>query len=539
MSIKAQYLRLSGADGDLGKDGKDESNSIENQRALIADFLESREEFKGCETREYVDDGYTGSNFKRPAFERMIEDVKKGIVDTIIVKDLSRFGRDYIGVGEYLEEIFPLFNIRFIAVNDRYDSNNYIGTTMGIEMVVANLVNSMYSRDAGKKLYSANKVKWEKGLSTTGAVPFGYMADPERKGRYVIDPEAAKIVRRVFDLALQGYNTHMIADRMNEEGHLIPGEYNRVHKVKAKENRSFLNPERIWDVHKVWRILTSEEYTGAMIMGKHKKVQGKKRKAPRSEWFITPNVNEAIVTQEEFEQAQLAIRPKAQPEGFGEINQYPLMGKVRCGNCRCTMNYRYCAYEELVWCKMGIQKLKHSHCSPKYFHYARIENAVFHDLKYHITLVKSLGGQVKERQEIYRKAERQAKKKQERVEIKVNALKAEKMRMYENYADGRVGIEEYKAEKERLDKEIEKLMEKAVVSLPPKVNENPDFPEAERQADIFGEAEKLTKEMADAFIESVYVHEEYRLEIVYRFADCLAEVQESLESTAAEYGKMA
>ncbi|MCC8101816.1 MAG: recombinase family protein [Clostridiales bacterium] len=538
MSIKAQYLRLSGADGDLGKDGKDESNSIENQRALIADFLENREEFKGCETREYVDDGYTGSNFKRPAFERMIDDVKKGIVDTIIVKDLSRFGRDYIGVGEYLEEIFPLFGIRFIAINDRYDSNNYIGTTMGIEMVVSNLVNSMYSRDAGKKLYSADKVKWEKGYSTTGRLPFGYKPDPNCKGRYVIDPEAAKIVRRIFDLALQGYDTGMIADRMNEEGHLIPSEYNRIHKIGSKTISSRLNPDLIWDRSKVWRLLTAEEYTGAMIMGKRKKIHGRPRQVPRSEWFITEGANEAIVTREEYEQAQLVIRQQAKAEGYA-INQYPLMGKVRCGNCRRTMGYLYQAYDEIVWCRIGAEKLKHSHCSKEKYIYTRIESAVFHDLKYHIALVKSLGGQVKERQEIYRKAERKAKKKQERVEIKVNALKAEKMRMYENYADGRVGIEEYKAEKERLDKEIEKLMEKAVVSLPPRVDENSDFPEAERQADIFGNAEKLTKEMADAFIESVYVHEEYRLEIVYRFADCLAEVQESLENTAAEYEKMA
>lgn len=537
MSIKALYLRLSGADGDLGKDGKDESNSIENQRALIADFLESREEFKDCETREYVDDGYTGSNFKRPAFERMIEDVKKCIVDTIIVKDLSRFGRDYIGVGEYLEEIFPLFNIRFIAINDRYDSNNYIGTTMGIEMVVANLVNSMYSRDAGKKLYSADKVKWEKGYSTSGRVPFGYIQNPERKGRYAIDPEAAKIVRRIFDLALVGWDTGMIAQKLNEEGYPIPSEYNKIHKITSKEVTNHLNPDCIWDRNKVWRILTAEEYTGAMIMGKRKKVGGNQRFAARSEWFITEGANEAIVTKDEFEEAQKVIRPKAKPEGFG-VNSYPLRGKIRCAHCRCTMQYRY-GYDEIVWCKTGAQKLKHSHCSPEKFLYSRIENAVFHDLKYHIALVKSLGGQVKERQETFKKAERMAKKKQERVEIKVNALKAEKMRMYENYADGRVGIEEYKAEKERLDKEIKKLMEKAVVSLPPRVDENPDFPEAERQADIFGDAEKLTKEMADAFIESVYVHEEYRLEIVYRFADCLAEVQKSLEDTAAEYEKMA
>ena len=125
----AFYLRLSMADGDLGKDNKDESNSIENQRLLLQSYVEASDEFEG-EATEYIDDGYTGTNFRRPAFQRMIEDAKKGKIHTILVKDLSRLGRDYIGVGDYLEQIFPVLGIRFIAVNTNYDSNKYIGKTI-------------------------------------------------------------------------------------------------------------------------------------------------------------------------------------------------------------------------------------------------------------------------------------------------------------------------------------------------------------------------------------------------------------------------
>ena len=155
----ALYTRLSRADGDLGEDGKDESNSIENQKALIYEYIESREEFAGMEIQEYVDDGYTGSNFDRPGFQKMMDAVRQKKITTIIVKDLSRFGRDYIGVGEFLEQIFPVLGVRLIAINNNYDSNDYIGTTMGLDVAVSNLVNTMYCRDAGKKLHSANEVK--------------------------------------------------------------------------------------------------------------------------------------------------------------------------------------------------------------------------------------------------------------------------------------------------------------------------------------------------------------------------------------------
>lgn len=153
---------------------------------------------------------YTGSNFDRPGFQQMMDGVRSGKIDTIIVKDLSRFGRDYIGVGEYMEQIFPLLGVRLIAINDNYDSDNYKGTTLGMDVVVSNLVNTMYCRDAGKKLRTANQVKWRKGITTASAAPFGYQFDPDKKGAFIIDLPAAKIVRRIFDLAILGLGTREI-----------------------------------------------------------------------------------------------------------------------------------------------------------------------------------------------------------------------------------------------------------------------------------------------------------------------------------------
>ena len=166
----AIYLRLSEADGDLGIDGKDESNSIENQRMLLHHYIEARDDLAG-EIIEYVDDGYSGTNFNRPAFKRMIEDAKKGKIQVIIVKDLSRLGRDYVVAGDYIEQIFPLLQVRFIAANNGYDSAGHADGNVGFDLAVSNLINTFYSRDLSKKIKAANKIRWKQGISTSGHAP--------------------------------------------------------------------------------------------------------------------------------------------------------------------------------------------------------------------------------------------------------------------------------------------------------------------------------------------------------------------------------
>lgn len=220
----AIYLRLSLADGDLKKGSKDESNSIENQRMLLHDYIGKQEDLFG-EIVEYVDDGYTGTNFNRPAFQKMIVDLKQGDIKVIMVKDLSRLGRDYIGVGDYIEQIFPLMGVRFIAVNNTFDSMKLNNGTPGIEVAVSNLVNNMYSRDIAKKVRAALETNWKNGKATCTNVPFGYVWNKKGGQRWEIDPEAAASVKKVFELALSGRNTTQIAYGMNELNLPTPGLY--------------------------------------------------------------------------------------------------------------------------------------------------------------------------------------------------------------------------------------------------------------------------------------------------------------------------
>ena len=214
----ATYLRLSRSDGD-----QQESNSIKNQRALLNDYMGKHPELHKFD--EYVDDGYSGTNFNRPAFQKMVVDLKQGDIKVIMVKDLSRLGRDYIGVGDYIEQIFPLMGVRFIAVNNSFDSMKLNNGTPGIEVAVSNLVNNMYSRDIAKKIRAALETNWKNGKATCTNVPFGYVWNKKGGQRWEIDPEAAPCVKKVFELALSGRNTTQIAYGMNELNLPTPGLY--------------------------------------------------------------------------------------------------------------------------------------------------------------------------------------------------------------------------------------------------------------------------------------------------------------------------
>mgnify|MGYP002530559280 FL=1 len=217
--VIGKYIRLSQADQDMmKKENKTESESISHQRDLIQRYINSHADLKGCEVREFYDDGYSGTNFNRPSFERLLEQIKKGEINCVIVKDFSRFGRDYIELGDYLERIFPFLGVRFISVNDGYDSNDYKGTTGGLDVVLKNIVYDFYSKDLSVKVTTAKRAKMKRGEYIGGHVPYGLLRDPADKHKLVIDPEAAAVVREIFDMATEGKKLVEIARYLNEKG---------------------------------------------------------------------------------------------------------------------------------------------------------------------------------------------------------------------------------------------------------------------------------------------------------------------------------
>ncbi|MCD8013687.1 MAG: recombinase family protein [Lachnospiraceae bacterium] len=326
-SVKAgSYSRLSREDGD-----KLESDSIRNQRDLISDYAAR----KGISiAEEYIDDGYSGTTFDRPAFQRMMEDVKKKKVNCIIVKDLSRLGRNYIETGRYLEQIFPFLGVRFIAINDHYDSMNQSGDADQIIIPFKNLINDAYCRDISIKIRSQLDVKRKNGKFIGSFAAYGYLKDPEDKNHLVIDEVAAEIVRTIFGLKLNGYSAQRIALQLDEMKILPPLEYKRMSGLNFNSGfRSGLSPH--WSVMTVNRILHNELYIGTLVQGKNRKINYKvkeSRPVNEDEWIRVEDTHDAIVPPAVFDTVQrlTALDTRTAPD---EGSVYILSGFLRCGDC--------------------------------------------------------------------------------------------------------------------------------------------------------------------------------------------------------------
>jgi DNA invertase Pin-like site-specific DNA recombinase len=525
----ALYLRLSESDGDLGVDGKDESNSIENQRLLLRDYVEEREDLEG-DVQEYVDDGYSGTNFERPAFKCMLEDAKKGNIQVIIVKDLSRLGRDYITAGDYIEQIFPMLNVRFIAANNGYDSSKFTGGTMGFDMAVSNMINTFYSRDLSKKLKAANRTRWKKGISTSGSAPFGYIIHRGDKREWRIDPDAAAIVRMIFEKALDGLNTTEIAAYLNENNKPTPWVYNQTHhNWKLAEFRTKME-ERLWDTSKVWSVLKRYEYTGAMVMGRRKSicVGGKGVTQPKDEWTVVEEVHEAIVTHEEFEQANLVIRDRKNPK-YIMTNRYPLKSKLFCGNCRRRLAYETTTYKEIVCCRHGRQVGKYSECDKEEYSVKQLEEIVFRSIHELIGTMEKLGVQAGEIAANNRAKNREYRK---TIALEVEQLKAEKIRLYERYADQLITKEIYLLKKQQASERLTQL-EEAEKQKTEVIREQDEIKETAdgvtNLARRFRNEEKISEQLVRAFIDGVYVYHKDQVEVKFLLEDEMQKLVQCIE----------
>lgn len=519
MDIIAFYLRLSLVDGDLGKNNKDESNSIENQRLLLQSFVESMDELDG-EIKEYIDDGYSGTNFNRPAFQEMIEDAKKGKIDVLLVKDLSRLGRDYIGVGDYLEQIFPIMGVRVIAINSQYDSNNYVGKTMGLEMSITNLVNTLYSRDLSKKYKSCIQTKWKQGVSTGGRIPFGYKKAEDRQ--WEIDEEPAKIVRMVFELAMKDYNTAMIANELNERGIPTPGKFRVQRNEKIAWNRKVTEEEWLWDTRIVWMVLRNYAYTGALVQGKTSRIRvggSETRRTKKHQQFITENHHKGIVTHEEFELAQLVIGNQKQ-KGFARDAGFSLKGKVKCGNCGLKMMYNYGAMP-VVYCGHTAAVGSMSTCDKTRYSAAKIERIVLVALRKQLEIFQSMAKILEEGEE---KNKTNLPAMQRNMEQELEKLKAERIRQYEAYAEGVVNQETYLKNKKDLNEKIEIIQDKyEQIQEVTSVEDNlmKDIRIVEKNAEEVNILKKMTRHIAETFVEEITIYDSEKIEIRFVFDDLL------------------
>lgn len=329
IGITALYCRLSRDDGT-----ESESNSIGNQKKLLS---QKAKEMGLTDTKYYVDDGYTGTNFNRPGFQQLINDIEIGLVSAVMVKDLSRLGRDYVSVGNYTDSYFPEHNVRFIAVNDAIDSDEGESEIAPFK----NILNEMYARDISKKIRSSHRLRGSMG-EPLSQPPYGYMKSPENKKKWIIDPEAATVVKSIFKMCLDGKGNETIARELQENKVLIPMAYWRSKGMNRGGKKTQTNPYR-WCKTTIQKILSQQEYCGDIINFKtySKSFKNKTRyENSKENWAVFKDVNEPIIDRETFETVQKFIsktKRRAPKKENGERSIFN--GLIYCGDCHSKMRY--------------------------------------------------------------------------------------------------------------------------------------------------------------------------------------------------------
>lgn len=326
-NIACMYLRLSREDGDSS-----ESNSISNQRQIIKSYAKENDIKLSY---EYVDDGFSGSNFDRPHFKNMIDDLNKGKFNIIIVKDLSRFGRDYIESGKYLQKIFPEKGVRFISVNDNYDSENADMSDTHLILPIRNFINDSYCRDISMKVKSSKEVKRKNGEFIGAFAPFGYKKDDKDKHKLVIDKEVSHIIERIFNMKIEGYSSKAIADFLNSIGTITPSK----HKENNGDNfnTGFVVKNAKWDAKMINRIISNKVYIGVLEQGKTTKLNYKSKKeidVSKEDWIVIDNAHEPIISKSIFSLAnKMLLRDVKQSQDKPCI----LSGMLYCKDCGSPM----------------------------------------------------------------------------------------------------------------------------------------------------------------------------------------------------------
>ena len=526
----AIYIRLSREDGD-----KEESDSVGNQRKLLAEYIAKKEDFILYDV--YVDDGYSGTNFNRPSFQRMIADIEDGKVNCVVVKDLSRFGRDYIDTGRYLERYFPEMGVRFISVTDGIDS---MKQAYDMLLPIKNIFNEQYARDISKKIQATVKSKQKAGEFIGAFTSYGYQKSPVDKNKLVIDDYAASVVRRIFSLYIQGYGKQKIAKLLNAEGVLCPAEYKKVNGENYK-NCNRLESTTYWSYSTINSILHREMYVGNMVQGtKHQRMRSKQKKMPKEEWIVVENTHEPIIDKATWEKAQALLQKRTRELDL-ETNKNIFAGFAKCGDCGRAMAknmWRRADGSKTYSLYCGTYKRNgKQYCTPHTLPMAVLEDIVLGDLKAIVDNVDNLKELVQSQSFTASKVKRIADTELSKIKAELERVKRLKKSIYEDYREELISKEEflsyredYLKKEELYSKQIEALEEKKNDNVTEDVFETPWLKRLLELKDI----EALDRDIVVEMISEIKVYENRKIKITYNFGNELEHLFSSVYSVESE-----
>lgn len=512
----AIYIRLSMEDGNVDGEKKTESNSVSAQRRLLRDFIAKQEEFRNISAVEYVDDGFSGTNFNRPSFQRMMVDARGGRLGTIIVKDFSRFGRDDLEVGNYLEKIFPLLGVRFISVNDGFDSNNYSGVTGGISIALKNMLNAMYSRDLSKKVRSALATHVKKGEYVTAFTPYGYLKDPGNKHQLIVDPEAAEVVKLVFTMAAEGKTKNQIARYLNENNVMTCREHMRQKGVRLRGTNE--KEKKLWTVSTIADMLKKQVYLGCIVFHKTERTKAggrNYRKIPEEDWIIVKGTHEPIVSEELFLRANECAfkhvkKPNVKHSDIKEIFCCPSCGRrMRFSSNGTHYRCNHSSYTGLAGCQISTMERQ------------KAEMTVLSAAR---NMAQFISWDLEKRKKEWQNTSL-TEEKIAALEGEKKRLTSRKMKLYADYRTDQMTRQRYMEELEKtssrlleIDETISKLEEEILNTR--RIVEEADQMLA--KANDIAVLNKYDKSILSKVIERVNIYDKENLEIVWKMDDIFA-----------------
>lgn len=521
----ALYIRLS------VEDNKKRGHSIENQKLVLENFLAGRPEFVVYNT--YVDNGATGTNFHRPGFQQMLSDIEAGLIDCVIVKDLSRLGRNSIDTGYYIEQYFRAHQIRFIALTDQFDTADASNLHGGIMLPLKNMINKAYALDIGRKIKAQARQAMKDGEYIGARAPYGYRKDPENCHKLLIDPEAAEVVFQIFQWAYEHVGLNDIARRLNEQGIQTPSHRKRATGEITHEN---LVGSGKWQTRTVAKILDSEVYTGDLVQGKTKIVDHQQVQADEDNLIIATNTHEAIISHEVFEAVKAYRRQVCEESKAHEVDPYTpniFKGKVFCAHCGGSLhrqrNKRKKGSDVYLFHCLTKSRVDKNGCLGVSVTEKDLLDAVVAILQQELTVALGNYSFV---------LEAEVKRKKERDDLKagISAKKQEIDRnrrfvrgLYENFVQKVLTSEEYFTMKKDYEAAIAKLsdeistLENGLAVMDAQLAK---YKELEQDAKVLEKDHTLTAALIDRLIERIEITHDKEIRVSFRF-----------KSEFEEYGK--
>ncbi len=514
------YARLS-----LESEANRDRSTIETQMELLHGFVDGEDDI--VVEKEYFDVSQTGTDFNREGFEEMVQDMRTGLIDCIIVKDLSRLGRNYIETGNFVERVFPFFGVRFIAVTDGFDSSK---DEVSLMVCLSNIFNEYYSRDLGKKIKSAYRTAWKNGESFAGNLCYGLMKDSHDKHKIVPDPDTALVIHKIFNMFLDGKEIAEIRRSLEKERVPSPKEYEKIKRGQIKPGEAKCK----WGNTTVRRLLSNRYLAGDSVHNQYTHdtfAEKKQVPNPESEWIIVENTHEAVIPKEVFSRAQEELRRRLEkkvknPGMYKAADCNLFRGKIKCSDCGSTMYLHTQNGGATLRYTCGGNSLKKICPSSHIVDANKVYDETFRVIHAHMNVYTDTVDMVRRlnsRQEImerYDAISREIKK----IRRKISGLAESRSRLYEDYSLKLIDTEQYVRLKDSYSEQEISLKERIDELLIRQAQNDRNFHTDEEWMQIvekYKNARKLTKPMVDAFVEEISVEQDGNLNIRLKYDDML------------------